>query len=79
MADAHRCDACRHKTARCADCRAARAAVVRARNARKRAEGICTQCTRKALDGETLCKAHRARNRIASRESHALARAEGRE
>lgn len=78
QSDGYRCDACRRRKNRCEDCRAARAAKRRELRARKRAEGICTECTEPA-DAGTLCSRHQLANLRASKASHALARAEGRE
>lgn len=76
--DGYRCDACRMRKSRCESCREARAAKQREQRARKRAQGICVQCTEPATEG-TLCSEHQARNRVASKFSHAMARAEARE
>lgn len=76
--DGYRCAACRGRKTRCEDCRAARGAKQRERRARKRAQGICVQCTEPA-DAGSLCSRHQLENLERSRASHALARAEGRE
>lgn len=76
--DGYRCDTCRRRKNRCDDCRAARAAAKRELQARKRASGICVECTLPAKVG-VRCAEHQERNRIDSRASHAQARADGRE
>lgn len=78
MSAPYRCDACRRRKNRCEQCRAARAAAKRELHARKREAGQCIECPLGALPDEVRCKVHQARNRIASRESHAAARADGR-
>lgn len=65
--DSYRCDACRQKRNRCAPCRAARAEYRRELQNRKRAAGICIECTEAAIEGQTRCEVHEDRNRQRSR------------
>jgi hypothetical protein len=68
--DSYRCDACRHRTARCDACREARAAYKRDLRAKKRAAGLCIECAEPAIEGQTRCVVHEARNRKSSKVAH---------
>lgn len=70
----HRCDRCANRVNRCAACREARAEVRRALLKRKRAEGICLECTKRALPGHVRCQQHRKINNALSRVGHERAR-----
>lgn len=71
--DSYRCSTCEGRSNRCKRCREARAAYRRELFARKRKDGICIWCTRKAPDG-TLCTACQKMATKHSRESHARSR-----
>lgn len=67
---AYRCDECIGQPARCTLCASRRAAAVRLRRANKRADGTCTECSRKALPNMSRCKAHRIDNNRRSSAAH---------
>lgn len=56
---------------RCAACRAARAASKRRTRAAKTEAGLCAECPRKAIDGQTRCRRHQKENARRSAASHA--------
>jgi hypothetical protein len=74
--DPYRCDACRHRVERCADCRLRRAAVRNGLRARRRKAGICTECGAKAVRGQSRCAACRDENNARSGAAHAARTAE---
>jgi len=76
MALPYRCSACEDREFRCTPCRERRAEARRATRAGKRADGTCTECTRKALKGQSRCQLHRAENNARSGAAHAAARKE---
>jgi hypothetical protein len=73
--DPYRCDACRRRKNRCVDCRAKRAAARRDLLDRKRAAGICLECTDRAIKGQVRCVAHAAANNARSSAAHKRRRA----
>jgi len=74
--DSYRCDACRRKVSRCSDCAARRAEIQRARRARYRKAGLCSECGRKAVAGQSRCAEHRDENNTRSGAAHAARRAD---
>jgi hypothetical protein len=77
MAAAFRCANCAAVPARCAPCRARRAAAMRDVRAARRAAGSCTECAADPEPGLTLCREHADANNARSAASHR--RAAGRE
>jgi hypothetical protein len=76
MALPYRCAACEDQPARCAPCRARRAAATQRARAAKRDAGVCTECSARAQPGFSRCKRHRADNNTRSGAAHAAARKE---
>lgn len=73
--DGYRCDACRSRAKRCADCRERKAAAVRARRAARAKAGTCIDCDAMPLPGQARCEVHAAQNNALSAAAHKRARA----
>jgi hypothetical protein len=69
----YRCAACVGQLERCPACRSRRRAAKVAAGAANVALGRCRRCSRVAVEGQTLCRRHRAANRRAVRGSKARA------